>query len=112
MRAYIGPGRTQAKRTFVATACAKCGSTERLQRHHKDRDSNNNDPLNVEILCQTFHKEDHMRDGTWGRGKVVLATCKICGKEFQPKRTRRATVCSAECLTTLGKISAQKRWAA
>lgn len=104
-------GRKAAQRLMPVVECARCGGALTLQRHHKDRDPTNNSLSNLEVLCQACHKADHMKDGTWGRGKVEPAICKVCGSEFQPTRTRRATVCSAPCLSALGRISANRRWA-
>ncbi|MGR2681598.1 HNH endonuclease signature motif containing protein [Chromobacterium haemolyticum] len=103
-------GRKAAQRIFKATACERCGSTETLQRHHKDRNPANNSPENVEILCLKCHKADHMLDGTWGRGTVEPATCKVCSQEFLPKRTRRSSICGAACLAEWGRVNAAKRW--
>lgn len=110
MTRYTGPGGNQARRMYAATECATCGSKTTLQRHHKDRNRENNTPENIEILCRECHKNEHMNAGDWGRGQVKPATCKICGSIFRPKRSRRSTICSAECGKTMGKISAEKRW--
>lgn len=104
-------GRKAAQRLYDADRCDRCDSTNGVQRHHIDRDPMNNDPSNVEVLCQACHTADHMRDGTWGKGRVEPATCAICGVEFQPKRSRRSTLCGEpECRTEMGRQSAQKRW--
>jgi hypothetical protein len=65
-RANRKSGRKRAQRTIPMTECARCRGTTRLQRHHKDRNPLNNARNNVEILCQTCHKTDHLEDGTWG----------------------------------------------
>ncbi len=103
-------GRKAAQRKFLAIQCSKCGSTKTLQRHHKDMNPANNREENVEILCQQCHKAEHMKDGTWGQGKVEPAACKVCGRAFQPKMSRRATICSQECLSIWGEIHAARRW--
>jgi len=110
MTRYTGPGGNQARRIYKAEACERCGSTEILQRHHKDRNRENNAPKNIEILCQQCHTNEHIKAGDWGKGQVKAAQCKICGSTFLPKRSRRATVCSLECKKELGRISAMKRW--
>lgn len=49
--------------------CQKCGSTERLQVHHKNRKSYHrnetpdNRPENLELLCQTCHLKYHYSQG-------------------------------------------------
>lgn len=104
-------GRKAAQRKFKAVKCDVCGGTKILQRHHIDRDPTNNDPKNVQILCQECHKTDHMKDGTWGKGKVEPVVCEICGTVFQPKRNRRAVLCgNPECLKEKGRQSAVLRW--
>lgn len=37
--------------------CIICGSTQDLQRHHKDYSS----PLDVQILCRRCHNKEHFR---------------------------------------------------
>ena len=103
-------GRKAAQRKFVAIQCSKCGSAKTLQRHHKDMNPLNNNMENLEILCQQCHKAEHMKNGTWGRGKVEPSVCKVCGIDFQPKRSRLASICSQECLASWGKIHAVRRW--
>ena len=56
-------GRKEAQRIFVARSCEMCASKERLQRHHRDRNPDNNSPVNIQILCQACHKAEHMKDG-------------------------------------------------
>lgn len=58
--------RKVAQRRIPLTVCERCQSTKQLQRHHKDRNTRNNDPRNIEVLCQACHKDEHMKDGTWG----------------------------------------------
>lgn len=108
-------GRKAAQRIYVATECKNCGSTKTLQRHHKDRNPLNNAPENIEILCRTCHKNEHLRDGTWGRGLVAPAICEICRSPFQPKRNRRKgrVLCGdPKCLSEIGRRAALKRWSA
>ena len=42
--------------------CQRCGKTQeengrKLDVHHKDRNHDNNDPKNIEVLCRTCHKK-------------------------------------------------------
>lgn len=39
--------------------CERCGSTENLSTHHKDRDWQNDDPDNLETLCSKCHTSHH-----------------------------------------------------
>ncbi len=71
-------GRKQASRLVEMKNCEgvlesgrACRSKKGLERHHKDRDPTNNDPSNIEVLCQNCHKEDHLKDGTWGNPASV-----------------------------------------
>jgi len=47
--------RIKAIHNIKMTECAKCGSKERLHRHHPDY----NKPLEVIILCKKCHEEEH-----------------------------------------------------
>lgn len=106
-------GHKAAQRMFMVDKCETCGGTTILQRHHIDRDPTNNVPQNVQILCQECHKNTHMADGTWGWGTVAMATCRICGMEFRPTRTRRSVLCgNPQCHQELGRRSAVLRWSA
>ena len=46
-------------REHLKDCCAICGSTERLQVHHLDRNIKNNSPSNLETLCPTCHMKLH-----------------------------------------------------
>lgn len=105
-------GRKQAQRSFEAKACETCGTQVTLQRHHKDRNTLNNTPGNIQILCQECHKALHVAAGDWGRGQLDTTRCEICKTEFTPKRARRSTLCgNPQCLSEKGKRSAALRWA-
>ena len=74
-------GRKQASRKVemkkcdgILTSGRACRSKKGLQRHHIDRDTTNNDPSNIKVLCQTCHKEDHLKDGTWGNPAIVKSS--------------------------------------
>jgi 5-methylcytosine-specific restriction endonuclease McrA len=47
----------------LAPACQECGTTERLQRHHIDRNPANNVAENVMTLCVSCHTKWHWRHG-------------------------------------------------
>lgn len=54
--------------------CERCGwqdKYEELPRHHKDRDRTNNDLTNLEIICKSCHRIEHIseqkRDPITGR---------------------------------------------
>lgn len=48
------------------TTCERCKwhhpFNESLARHHKDRNRNNNDLSNLEVLCQSCHTKEHNND--------------------------------------------------
>ena len=47
--------------------CERCDSTSNLLVHHKDRNRENNDRDNLEILCKSCHQKEHMLRDTEGR---------------------------------------------
>lgn len=50
-------GRTRALRTYPDIgSCSKCGAPK-AERHHKDQNTANNDPSNIEILCRRCHMQ-------------------------------------------------------
>lgn len=54
------------------TVCEKCGydKYEILQIHHKDRDRNNNDLSNLELICPNCHYEEHFLEKSWLRKAI------------------------------------------
>lgn len=42
-------------RKFKRSACEACGETRRLHVHHCDQNQRNNDPSNLQTLCQYCH---------------------------------------------------------
>lgn len=57
-------GRRYRKRAIESfgTTCVRCGSTESIEVHHKDRNRKNNSPSNLEVLCRKCHRSEHRRD--------------------------------------------------
>jgi hypothetical protein len=47
--------------------CERCGfeKYQILQVHHKDKDRNNNNPDNLEIVCPNCHFEEHYLEKSW-----------------------------------------------
>lgn len=47
--------------------CERCGynKLEVLNVHHKDRNKNNNDLDNLELICPNCHAEEHYADKSW-----------------------------------------------
>ena len=47
------------KLKIVKDKCEECGATERLHRHHKDKDKMNNVIENIQVLCSCCHRLKH-----------------------------------------------------
>lgn len=47
---------------FYGKRCNRCGSEERIEVHHKDRDRKNNDLNNLEVLCKSCHVSEHLEE--------------------------------------------------
>lgn len=47
--------------------CERCGYAkhEILQIHHRDRNRNNNDLSNLELICPNCHFEEHLLEKSW-----------------------------------------------
>ncbi len=104
-------GRRRAQKMIAALQCEMCGGTRIPQRHHKDGNPLNNATENLIVLCQDCHKEIHVLNNTWGRGRVRQSVCKICGSVFQPKRNRNNKLCGrVECRKENGHRSAGLRY--
>lgn len=97
--------RSQRLKSLSGESCAKCGSTENLQRHHQTYTESD-----FIILCQECHASEHNADGSWGKGSRKTRSCVICGSEFTPNHSKRHTTCSPDCLSELGRRNARKRW--
>ena len=50
-------------------SCERChyAKQEILQVHHKDRNHNNNDTNNLELICPNCHFEEHYLENSWLR---------------------------------------------
>lgn len=54
--------RKNMKRRKLLTECQRCGYSKNLNIlgvHHRDRDRNNNELSNLEVLCANCHSEEH-----------------------------------------------------
>ncbi|MGF7145282.1 5-methylcytosine-specific restriction endonuclease McrA [Anaerotaenia torta] len=51
--------------------CNRCGSKEKLEVHHKDRDHHNNEIENLEVLCKTCHTKLHYGEYIQARDPVT-----------------------------------------
>lgn len=52
--------------------CERCGYSKKeiLHVHHKDRNRNNNDLANLELICPNCHYEEHHLEKSWLNGSV------------------------------------------
>lgn len=52
--------------------CERCGYSklEIIHVHHKDRDRNNNDLNNLELICPNCHYEEHYLEKSWLSGSL------------------------------------------
>jgi len=66
--------------------------------HHINGNKRDNRIENLELVTPAIHAKRH---GQWKHPKVK--TCVICGKQYEPRPTKRATskTCSTECRYTL-----------
>ena len=93
----------------LLTSCEVCGdSKKRLQRHHKDKNTYNNNSENILICCQNCHAKEHQKTGVWGKGKKIRY-CIFCKNEFIHKNRHRKT-CSKNCFLKICSLKAKERW--
>lgn len=54
------------------TKCERCGYSklEILHVHHKDRNRNNSDLSNLELICPNCHYEEHYLEKSWLSGSL------------------------------------------
>lgn len=54
------------------TKCERCGygRVEILHVHHRDRNRNNNELENLELICPNCHYEEHYLEKSWLNGTV------------------------------------------
>lgn len=91
-------GRARARASYELGPCQQCGKPA-VDRHHKDGDTLNNTPGNVEPLCRRCHMTADGRIKllpTFGvpRKPAAVSICRICGDEFRPLRRGRCRKCS------------------
>ena len=98
-------GRCQANNLYSPTCCVRCGSTENIERHHRDRNPRNNSESNIEGLCRSCHHAEHPRE-------IPKSICAVCGKDFIAKshRSGRIKVCSVVCHKEWRRACAFRQW--
>lgn len=66
-------GRYRARTLVTKVACYRCGTTtRRLDVHHVDGNTLNNEPSNLMVLCRPCHLREE--------GRVGRPPCKVCGR--------------------------------
>lgn len=72
-------GYLKRARKFLKPSCEKCGSVDNIGIHHKDRDWKNNNPDNLQTLCNVCHTALHWQeDPTFGARCPKRDRCLIC----------------------------------
>ena len=93
----------RARKAVTKSECERCGVTERLHVHHKDKNPLNDSPQNLQVLCSKCHAKVHVKIQT-------TSTCIICGVKFVAKsHQKQAKICSAHCARAWGRVCALKR---
>ena len=97
--AATGTKRQRAQRRYRLRACDRCGRPG-MDRHHRDGNTGNNEPENIEILCRRCHMEI---DGRLDRFKATSASlrgpqprkrCSNCERLSKPLRRGRCHACN------------------
>lgn len=78
--------RRRAHNRYRNDACSQCRSTERVERHHRNKNTYDNTPANIEILCHKCHAKAHRR--------LPRPICPTCSQECA---TTQQTYCSRAC---------------
>ena len=63
-------GRARAQHRVPPGPCEVCGKHDALDVHHRDKDTNNNAPENLQRICRSCHIKIHQK----------RKPCKLCGK--------------------------------
>jgi hypothetical protein len=96
-----GGGRYRAQQRYLLGPCDRCGNPA-TDRHHKDTNTANNDPGNIELLCRRCHM---IADGRMERFVAAKGgrkdepnppkPCVICGRLKKPLRKGRCDTCDS-----------------
>jgi hypothetical protein len=76
--------------------CERCGTTDRLHVHHRDKDITNNDPANLETLCVLCHNRHHFAG-------VSRTATTDCGPSAMRSSRRSQSGSASESLNTKRK---------
>ncbi len=85
--------RGRARQAFPLGPCEVCGQPG-IERHHRDENTGNNSPENVQIVCRSCHSAIHERGQRVGEKlKKPPVPCINCGREAKPTRKGRCGAC-------------------
>lgn len=70
----VKSGRSRALRRFTKKPCEICGEPQKVDRHHVDGNTKNNEPSNLRYLCRRCHMIED--------GRMALAAEKM--RAIQP----------------------------
>ena len=81
--------RDRARRAYALGLCERCGDTA-SDRHHKDGDTGNNAPENIQLLCRRCHMEVDGRLAAFmalpKTPKQAAKPCSVCDQPYKPLR--------------------------
>lgn len=71
-------------KNFRKDACECCGSDDRVELHHRDRNITNWKKGNIETLCRTCHMKEHAQE---------IHICIDCDASFKGSKSKRCLPC-------------------
>lgn len=100
-QAKADAGRARARKSYILGLCAQCGQPG-SDRHHRDGNTLNNTPENIEILCRRCHMTVDGRLNAFlemakqpkPQLRTEIAPCINCKEPFKPLRKGRCRKCS------------------
>ena len=88
-------GHTKAQRKYRDLGlCEVCGLVDATERHHKDKDTHNNERSNLTFVCRPCHMQIHDTAAVLAARNPILAAsqrkdpvpCVSCGRLAKPTR--------------------------
>lgn len=83
-------GHAYRAKPYRKLRCEHCQTTRKLHVHHKDRNWRNDDPANLQTLCETCHLELHWREDREQRmaaARQAAETARARGASIRPRST-------------------------
>lgn len=84
---------------YLGKKCVICGVTKKLHIHHIDRNPENNQTANLELLCTKHHRNKHYRIAPNQTTKISYngdlpnLHCNRCNHDWIPRRQKLPKVC-------------------